>query len=72
MLYFYTDGVTEAMDVEKHLYTEERLQGTLNRVGTPDAPVKEILAAIRADVDAHADGAEQSDDITMLGIRFLG
>ncbi len=72
MLYLYTDGVTEAMDAVKHLYTEERLQQTLNRVGTPDVPVKDVLAAIRADIDAHAGGAEQSDDITMLGIRFLG
>ncbi len=72
MLYFYTDGVTEAMDGEKHLYTEERLQETLNRVGTPAASVKDVLAAVRADVDGHVGGAEQSDDITMLGIRFLG
>ncbi|MBQ7515664.1 MAG: SpoIIE family protein phosphatase [Schwartzia sp.] len=71
-LYFYTDGVTEAMDAEKRLYTEERLRETLNRVGTPAAGVKDILAAVRADVDSHAAGAEQSDDITMLGIRFLG
>jgi sigma-B regulation protein RsbU (phosphoserine phosphatase) len=72
MLYFYTDGVTEAMDGEKHLYTEERLQQTLNRTGKPTASAKEILAAIRIDVDVHADGAEQSDDITMLGLRYLG
>ncbi len=72
MLYFYTDGVTEAMDPERRLYTEERLQATLDRVGTTAASVKEILAAIRGDIDAHANGAEQSDDITMLGVRFLG
>ena len=72
MLYFYTDGVTEAMNTEKELYSEERLQETLNRVGTPDVPVKDILTAVRADIDAYANGADQSDDITMLGIRFLG
>ena len=72
MLYFYTDGVTEAMDPERKLYTEERLQETLDRVGTPKATVKEILAAIREDIGTHANGAEQSDDITMLGVRFLG
>ena len=72
MLYFYTDGVTEAMDPERKLYTEERLQETLDRVRTPKATVKEILAAIREDIGTHANGAEQSDDITMLGVRFLG
>ncbi len=72
MLYLYTDGVTEAMNDEKELYTEERLQAILNREGTADRSVKDILAAVRADIDVHADGAEQSDDITMLGIRYLG
>ncbi len=71
-LYLYTDGVTEAMDEEKTLYSEERLQETLSREGTAGRPVKDILAAVRADIDLHANGAEQSDDITMLGIRYLG
>ena len=30
------------------------------------------MYGIRADIDAHANGAEQFDDITMLGIRYLG
>ncbi len=73
MLYFYTDGVTEAMDEEKNLYTEERLWASLRRSGgRPSTSVKRVLQAVRADVDAHAGGAEQSDDITMLGIRYLG
>ncbi len=72
MIYFYTDGVTEAMDQEGRMYTEERLQETLNRVGTPDHSVKEILTAVREDIDVHVNGAAQSDDITMVGVRFLG
>ncbi len=71
MLYLYTDGVTEAMDKDSNLYTEERLQSTLNRISS-DISTQEILAEVRKDIDAHADGAEQSDDITMLGVRFLG
>ncbi len=72
MLYFYTDGVTEAMDAERNLYTEERLQETLTRVWRPESSAQEILSAVRSDIDIHAGGAEQSDDITMLGIRYLG
>ncbi|SEH33021.1 SpoIIE family protein phosphatase [Selenomonas sp. KH1T6] len=72
MIFFYTDGVTEAMDHEGNLYGEEHLQMKLNQVETATASVEEILVAIRADIDVHADGAEQSDDITMLGLRFLG
>ena len=60
------------MDQEGNLYGEERLQRMLTQVGTSSASVEEILAAIRADIDVHANGAEQSDDITMLGLRFVG
>ncbi|MBR3457559.1 MAG: SpoIIE family protein phosphatase, partial [Selenomonadaceae bacterium] len=72
MLYLYTDGVTEAMDEDGQIYTEARLRDTLCRAGKPGVPMKDILAAIRSDIDIHAEGAEQSDDITMLGVRYLG
>ncbi|WP_297964515.1 SpoIIE family protein phosphatase [uncultured Anaerovibrio sp.] len=72
MMFFYTDGVTEAMDNDNNLYGEERLLAAMQAVGTADRPVKDILAAVREDVDRHVAGADQSDDITMLGIRFLG
>ena len=71
MLFLYTDGVTEAMDKEQHFYSEERLQETLDSM-REDASVKEILTEVRGDIAAFADGAEQSDDITMLGLMFCG
>ena len=71
MLFLYTDGVTEAMNNDKKLYSEERLEETLNHIDG-SLSVQEILAEVRKDIDAHADGAEQSDDITMLGVKFLG
>ena len=71
MLFLYTDGVTEAMDSDKNLYSEERLEKTINNVGI-GLSVQEILANVRKDIDAHAGGAEQSDDITMLGVKFFG
>ena len=66
-----TDGVTEAMDKEKNLYSEKRLEETLNNIDG-SLSVEEILAEVRKDIEIHAEGAEQSDDITMLGVRFLG
>ena len=62
--------MTEAMNEARELYSEERLQKTLNTQGEKD--VKEILAAVRKDVGAYAGKAEQSDDITMLGLKFYG
>lgn len=69
-LYLYTDGVTEATDSELQLYGEERLQAVLN-AGRDLAP-RELLAAVKADVDAFAGEAPQFDDITMLALRCQG
>ena len=63
--------MTEAMDSDKNLYSEDRLEKTINNVGV-SLSVQEILANVRKDIDAHANGAEQSDDITMLGVKFFG
>ena len=70
MIFLYTDGVTEAMNEDGELYSEERLQETLNR--QPQKDVREILALVRQDVRTYAGDAEQSDDITMLGLKFCG
>ena len=71
MLFLYTDGVTEAMDKYKKLYSKERLEETLNNIDGGSS-VEEFLAEVKKDIETHAEGAEQSDDITMLGVKFLG
>ena len=71
MLFLYTDGVTEAMDKNNNLYSEGRLEETLNHIDG-SLSVQEIIAEVRKDIDAHTVGTEQSDDITMLGVKFLG
>ncbi|MBQ9284262.1 MAG: SpoIIE family protein phosphatase, partial [Acidaminococcaceae bacterium] len=71
VLFCYTDGVTEAMDEAGNVYSEERLQSILTGISTGnDIPVANILAELRKDIDAHAGEAEQSDDMTMLAIRY--
>lgn len=72
MLYLYTNGVTEAMNERGRLYTKERLQATLCRVATRDMKMKDLLADIRQDLDAYEKGAAQSDDVAMLGLRYIG
>jgi len=69
VLFLYTDGVTEAENPGKQQLTEERLKELMNRheFGTS----KDILAHIRREIDVFADGAEQTDDITMLALRIL-
>ena len=73
MLFCYTDGVTEAMNAAKEVYSEERLQSVLNGIkGAEDMPVANLLTAVREDVNAHVGGVEQSDDMTMLAVRYSG
>jgi sigma-B regulation protein RsbU (phosphoserine phosphatase) len=67
LLYLYTDGVTEAADPADQLYGEERLKETLDHSGPGD--LKALLHGVKADIEAFASGAEQSDDITMLALR---
>ena len=67
-IFRYTDGVTEATDVNNNLYGMERLQKALSSAakGSP----REILEAVKTDVDRFVGEAEQFDDITMLAPEY--
>jgi sigma-B regulation protein RsbU (phosphoserine phosphatase) len=69
-LLLYTDGVTEAMNSSRQLYSEKKLLATLESLSgkSPADVVKEIVTS----VTTHAAGAPQSDDITVLALRFTG
>lgn len=69
-LFLYTDGVTEAETAAHDLFGEERLKACLAEV--KDRAPDEIIAGVKASIDAHVKGAEQFDDITMLCVRYLG
>ena len=62
--FIYTDGVSEAMDEEKRLFTEERIAAALD--GLRHAGPEQVLDGIMERVREHRGTAEQSDDITML------
>ena len=68
MLYMYTDGVNEAENKEKELFTDRRLVALLkqNASKLPNEIIDETFAAVKQ----HADGAEQSDDITVMCLKF--
>jgi phosphoserine phosphatase RsbU/P len=66
----YSDGVSEAMNARDDLYGEERLLATL--AAHRDATLPDMLSHVLTDVRAFADGAKQSDDITMLAVRYAG
>jgi sigma-B regulation protein RsbU (phosphoserine phosphatase) len=69
ILLLYTDGVTEAKNPRAELFGERRL---LQAVGNaPCSRLADLLHSLRAEVSSHAGEAEQSDDVTMLAIRYL-
>ena len=71
-LFLYTDGVTEALDLNEELFGEERLRDALNRGEGRELSVDKLLPYLRAELTEYARGAEQADDITMLGLTYWG
>ena len=70
VLLVFTDGVTEAMDTSRNLYSDERLMNLLEDL--PESGAAQILNAVRESVDEFARGAEQADDITMITLQYNG
>ena len=68
-LVLYTDGVTEAFDAADRLYGEERLDRRLAAL-PPAATAADLLQGVVDDVAAFSGAREQSDDITMLVLRY--
>jgi len=66
-LVLYTDGVSEANDPDKTLFGQERLEECFAKGAgaTARETVDRLLGAVRA----FANGAPQSDDITILALR---
>jgi len=67
VLLLFTDGVTEAENIEHALYSSERLAKILATVQVFDA--KRVVTAVIDDVSRFIGGAEQADDITLLAVR---
>ncbi|HYB71470.1 MAG TPA: CHASE2 domain-containing protein [Candidatus Bathyarchaeia archaeon] len=66
-----TDGITEAANPAGELYGRARLEATLGELGAL-ASAAEVAEAIRRDVSGFTGGAEPSDDIAVLVLRFVG
>ena len=71
LLFLYTDGVTEALNVAEEEYLPDRLIAFMNSTDCR-ADLKTLLKNVRGDLAEHVGEAEQSDDITMFALRFKG
>jgi sigma-B regulation protein RsbU (phosphoserine phosphatase) len=68
-IFLYTDGVTEAMDGGKNEFSAARLEACLKR--HTGSPLPEIIQGVVDEVRAFSAGAAQTDDITILALRYL-
>lgn len=69
-VFLYTDGVTEAMNMESKQFSEQRLKDDLRKF--KDKDLTEMIHGMRVEIKNFTMGAEQSDDITILALRFKG
>ena len=64
-----SDGVTEAMNPAGEMWDERELVNIIR--GCAELPAAEIVKQVVATVDLFANGAEQSDDITVSVMKFV-
>jgi sigma-B regulation protein RsbU (phosphoserine phosphatase) len=69
-LVLFTDGVSEAFDVNQELFGEDRLLKHLQDL--PGRTARETTMGVLEAVRRHAAGAKQSDDITVVAVRYSG
>ena len=68
MLFGYTDGITEARSETRDFYGRPRLERIMENGF--DGSAQELLETVKTDLLAFTGDAPQSDDITMLAIKW--
>lgn len=70
ILFLYTDGVTESVDINQNFFEEQSLLNALDEC--VNSNMKELLIGVYQAVASHQGKAEQSDDICMVVLRYKG
>jgi len=69
-VFLYTDGVTEAMNLDKQFYSDKRLIEKITK--NASASAEDIVTDIKSDIKRFVGKASQYDDIAMLMIKYNG
>ena len=67
-LFLYTDGIIEAFNNKNVEFQSKRLHASLQKL--TGANPREVLDGVARNVKEFIDGAPQSDDITMLTVKY--
>ena len=65
----YTDGTVEAMDANNREFGDDKFQGLVKQLATRDS--NQMLNLLVKSLDEHKGNAPQSDDITIVTLRYL-
>ena len=68
VIFLYTDGLTEAENTTHGQFGEERMLAELEKMA--DATPRNLIDHISEVIQVFESGTEQSDDLTMLAIRY--
>jgi len=69
MVFLYTDGLSEAENRTHEQFGPKRLAECLTPTTEESTPA-DIIARMTAAVEHFVDGAEQSDDLTLLAVKY--
>jgi phosphoserine phosphatase RsbU/P len=67
-IFSYTDGVTEAANKDYKLYSDDRLLSLMEKIS--EQKLDNMVSSTLDDISTFVDGADQSDDITILALRY--
>jgi sigma-B regulation protein RsbU (phosphoserine phosphatase) len=70
MLFLYTDGVTEAENPKQEPFSEERFKTSI--AARRAMSLREIVSGVRQDITQFTQGRPQSDDISLLALKYCG
>ena len=68
LILLYTDGVTEAFNNNGEEFSEDRLKNEF--VSIANLPAEQIVSEVIGKVSLFSNGIPQSDDITVLALRY--
>ncbi len=66
-LIIYTDGITEAMNIRRERFGDERLLSTIRNYG--NFKIKPLVDKIREEINFFTEEHAQNDDITLVAVK---
>jgi serine phosphatase RsbU (regulator of sigma subunit) len=69
IIYMTTDGITDMCGSDRKRFSRNRFTGLLNRIYPLDMECQ--AAEIEKTITSYSTGAEQRDDISVLGLKIL-